>query len=69
MSKDLQVGFIAWEPNYGDPKFTAAAAAAPGQSYTIMVGGPRKRERIMAEIEACERMLSGLRAELEAVPT
>jgi hypothetical protein len=70
MPNDLQVGFIGWAPNYGDPKFTGAAAPpGPGTYETVTIGGPRKRERVIAEIEACERMLAGLLAELATLPT
>lgn len=66
---ELKVGFIAWEPNYGDPRFTAAAQGpAPGSFQTITIGGPRSRERVLAEIEACERTLATLRVELAMQP-
>ena len=68
MSKELQIGFIAWAPNYGDPTFTGAAATPGPGSYEILtIGGPRSRERIEAELAAIERQADHLRRELAAL--
>lgn len=67
MSEKLTIGFWAGI-DYSDPRFTAAAALAITAYETMSFGGPRKRERVLAEIEACERTLEGLRAELAGLP-
>lgn len=66
MSEKLTVGFWAGiDFNYNDPRFTAAQPAIPnGQFGTMTIGGPRTRERVLAEIDACQRTLDGLLIEL-----
>lgn len=58
----LQVGFIAWSPDF---KLTGAAQPAVPASFTIeTIGGPRTVERIQQEIDAAESCLVRLKAEL-----
>ena len=64
---DLRIGFITWEPNYGDPKFTGAAQGPAPGSYTIQtIGGPRSVERIKQEIELWKSISDGSRASYRA---
>jgi hypothetical protein len=66
---ELRVGFITWEPNYGDPKFTAAAQAPPPGSYTIhTIGGKRSLARIQEEIATLEKHLGYLKSEMSGHP-
>ena len=67
MSDKLQVGFWAGI-NWSNPEFTAAARPFTGNIQTMTIGGPRSRERVIQEIEACEIALAGLRKELEGLP-
>lgn len=68
MSKELQIGFIAWSPDYGNPKFTAAAQGPAPGSYEVVIGGPRTFARIQAEIAALERQLGYLKSEMSGHP-
>lgn len=68
MTEKLTIGFWAGF-DYSNPRLTAAAAPGPADSIIMgTIGGPRKRERVLAEIEACERTLAFLRAELSGMP-
>jgi hypothetical protein len=68
MTETLTVGF--WSGiDYSNPRFTAAAAAVPSPGFVVgTIGGPRLRDRVLAETAACERTLESLRAELAAMP-
>lgn len=66
---ELRIGFMSWEPNYGDPKFTGAAQMPAPGSYTIQtIGGPRSVQRIKDEIAALEKHLGWLKSELSGHP-
>ncbi len=66
---ELRIGFMSWEPNYGDPKLTGAAQAPAPGSYTIQtIGGPRSVERIQQEIARLEKHLGWLKSELSGHP-
>lgn len=67
MSEKLTVGFWAGI-DYSDPRLTAAAAPAITGYETMTIGGPRTRERVLAEIDACQRTLDGLLVELARLP-
>ena len=66
MSDKLSVGFFAFEPTL----HTGAAAQypAPGSVKFMTIGGPRTRNQVVLEIEACEIALRRLRAELAGLP-
>jgi hypothetical protein len=67
----LGIGFIAWAPDYNNPKYTAAAAALIPSGTTFemsSIGGKRSMERIQQEIAAVEQYLGWLKSELSGHP-
>jgi hypothetical protein len=65
----LGIGFIAWSPDYGNPKFTAAAPMPSGATFEMShIGGKRSLERIQQEIAAVERYLGWLKSEMSGHP-
>ncbi len=66
MSNNLSVGFFRFDSS---KPLTAAVPLAPppGSWTTVTIGGPETREQIIEKIEACEKTLAQLRAQLESL--